>query len=145
MSACDRHECLSHKRMFEILQHTADVRLRVRAASVEELFRDAMRGMFAIMNSAASEGARRHTRLRVDSVDRTSLLVDFLSEVLTHAQIDRCAFDEVKFESLSEVELDATISGLPARFEQDVKAVTYHEAEVLFVSGVWQTMLVFDI
>ena len=130
--------------MFEILQHTADVRLRVRAASVEELFRDAMRGMFAIMNPSVDEGTRQ-ARIAIESVDRTSLLVDFLSEVLTRAQIERAAFDEVTFSKLTEVAVEAQIVGHPARFEQDVKAVTYHEAEVGLVDGVWQTMLVFDI
>lgn len=130
--------------MFEILQHTADVRLRVRAASVEELFRDAMRGMFAIMNPAAGEATGR-AELRLDSIDRTSLLVDFLGEVLTRAHIERVAFDEVTFAKLTESELEAQISGRQARFEQDVKAVTYHEADVKFSGGQFETMLMFDI
>ncbi|HSP17263.1 MAG TPA: archease [Thermoanaerobaculia bacterium] len=134
--------------MFEILQHTADVRLRVRAPSLEELFRDAMRGMFAIMR--AELGARRselgvRADIVIDSVDLTALLVDFLNAVLTRAQIDHVAFEDVNFVRLTQTGLDAQLSGVPAQFEQDIKAVTYHEAEVRHVEGAWQTMLVFDI
>ena len=130
--------------MFEILQHTADVRLHVRASTVEELFRDAMRGMFAIMQ-ATRDGDAREFRLVVDSVDRTTLLVDFLSDVLSRAQIEHAAFDEITFARLSDTEVEARVTGFQARFEQDVKAVTYHEAEVVFGDGEWETMLVFDI
>ena len=131
--------------MFEILQHTADVRLHVRSATVEDLFRDAMRGMFAIMN-ASSKGATITRRLSFDAIDRTSLLVDFLSEVLSRAQIDRAVFDDVRFERLTDTELTAEITGRSsAGFEQDVKAVTYHEAEVKETADGWETMLVFDI
>ena len=130
--------------MFQILQHTADVRLHVRSSSIEELFRDAMRGMFTIMQ-ATRAGESREFRLNVDSIDRTSLLVDFLSDVLSRGQIDRAAFDDVTFAKLSETEVEARLSGWQARIEQDVKAVTYHEADVRFVDGEWRTMLVFDI
>jgi len=131
--------------VFEILQHTADVRLRVSASSVEELFRDAMRGMFAIMNPAM-ENDRREARLEIESVDRTALLVDFLSEVLTRSHVDRVAFDDATFESMTETNLRAEVHGhTAARFEQDIKAVTYHEADVREVNAEWQTTLVFDI
>jgi SHS2 domain-containing protein len=131
--------------VFEILQHTADIRLHVRASSVEELFRDAMRGLFAIMN-ATSAGAPITRRLTLEGVDRTDLLVDFLSAALSRAHIDRAVFDDVRFHRLTETELDAEIVGREqAGFEQDVKAVTYHEADVREREGVWETGLVLDI
>lgn len=134
-----------------IIEHTADVRLRVEGASLEELFREAMVGMFEIMErrlqragSPAEAGAPLH--VEIHSPDRTSLLVDFLNEVLSRAHIARESFDGVKFDRLTETEAAATLTGrTPARFEQDVKAVTYHEAEVRCENGVWSTMLVFDI
>lgn len=131
--------------MFEILQHTADVRLQVRAGSAEDLFREAMMGMFAIMGARLD--ARDHTQARIDleSVDRTDLLVDFLSAVLSRAHIQHVGFDRVSFERFTETRLAAMVSGGQAQFEQDVKAVTYHEADVRLIDGEWQTMLVFDI
>src|SRR2546423_13891467 len=114
---------------------------------MEDLFRDAMRGMFAIMCSGAlrrADGALKcaATQIEIDSLDRTTLLVDFLSEVLTRAHIDRAVFDDVTFEQLTERDLKATISGhASARFEQDIKAVTYHEADVRQIDGGWQTTL----
>jgi len=129
-----------------IFEHTADVRLRVEASSLEELFREAMLGMFEILScSAGVPPALKNIRIEIHSADRTSLLVDFLNEVLSRAHIQKECFEEVKFERLTETELTATLMGRPAQFEQDVKAVTYHEAEVRNENGLWSTMLVFDI
>lgn len=133
--------------MYEILPHTADVRLRVSAPSLEELFRDAMRGMYAVMRGDAAGGARVTRTLAVhDSADTTSLLIDFLNEVLGRAHVAGELFDEVAFTRFDATSLDATLTGLaPASFEEDVKAVTYHEAEVRRDGGGWETVVVFDL
>ena len=134
--------------MFELAQHIADVRLLVRAASLEDLFRDAVRGMYAIMRGEAEADARPVQRVITveDSADRTALLVDFLNEVLHRTHVARERFDGVTFTRFEEVSLEATLTGIaPASFDEDVKAVTYHEADVVERDGVWQTTLVFDI
>ena len=134
--------------MFELAQHIADVRLLVRAASLEDLFRDAVHGMFAIMRGEAEADARPVQRVIAveDSADRTALLVDFLNEVLHRTHVARELFDGVTFTRFEEVSLQATLTGIaPASFDEDVKAATYHEADVVEHDGVWQTTLVFDI
>jgi SHS2 domain-containing protein len=118
----------------------------VRAGAPEDLFRDAMRGMYAVMRG--SNGTTHVTRTIAvdDSADTTSLLVDFLNEVLHSAHVDKQMFDDVTFKRFEETSLTAEVTGTaPAEFEEDVKAVTYHEAEVRFVDGGWETMLVFDL
>ena len=132
--------------MFELIQHTADVRVRVTAPSMEELFGDAVRGMYAVMRGAAG-GTRIEREIVVeDSADRTALLIDFLNEVLARAHIGRELFDSVTFLRLDETSLAAKLTGSgPAEFEEDVKAVTYHEADVRLAGGEWTTMLVFDL
>jgi SHS2 domain-containing protein len=133
--------------MFELIQHTADVRLRVTAPSLEDLFRDAVRGMYAVMRAEARSAQRIEREIRVDdSSGTTALLVDFLNDVLNRAQIGRELFEDVAFTRFEETSLTATLTGTAdAEFEEDVKAVTYHEAEVRNVNGEWTTMLVFDL
>jgi SHS2 domain-containing protein len=47
---------------------------------------------------------------------------------------------------MSAVTLDAELEGHPVvRFGEDVKAVTYHEADVQERNGLWSTTLVFDV
>ena len=55
-------------------------------------------------------------------------------------------FDAVTFTRFDELSLTATLTGIaPASFDEDVKAVTYHEADVVFDGDSWRTTLVFDI
>ena len=131
---------------YEIIDHTADVRLRVRAPSLEALFADAMRGMFAVMR-AHPGGTRVERSVAVlDAADTTSLLVDFLNEVLHRAQVAHELFSDAHFTRLDATSCEAMLTGVaPATFEEDVKAVTYHEADVRNVDDEWTTMLVFDI
>ncbi|HYK04488.1 MAG TPA: archease [Thermoanaerobaculia bacterium] len=133
--------------MYQIENHVADVRLRVRAPSLEELFRDAMRGMYALMRPELEQVASLTRTIAVEeSADLTSLLVDFLNEVLHRAHVGREVFHDAAFSLLDDTNVTAILTGIaPASFEEDVKAVTYHEAEVRQEGGEWTTMLVFDI
>jgi SHS2 domain-containing protein len=134
--------------MYEILQHTADVRLRLTASSLEELFADALRGLMEVMGApVAAHSVRPETEsIELDSVGLTALLVDFLNEALVRAVVRRRSFTGVTFASLGETHLSATLASVPAvSFDEDVKAVTYHEAEVRRSGEGWSTMLVLDI
>ena len=134
--------------MYELVPHTADVRLRVAADSLEELFRDAVLGMNAVMRGDAEPHAERVQRTIAvdDAPDTTALLVDFLNEVLSRAHIGRELFTEVVFSRFDATNLSAEVIGIaPASFEEDIKAVTYHEADVRRAGEGWETMLVFDL
>ncbi|HEX2062308.1 MAG TPA: archease [Thermoanaerobaculia bacterium] len=134
--------------MYELVHHTADVRLRVSAPSLEELFHDAVLGMYAVMRGEAGANARDVQRtIAVDeSPDTTALLVDFLNDVLHRAHIARELFTAVTFTRFDGTSLTAELTGIaPASFEEDVKAVTYHEADVRREGEAWVTMLVFDL
>ena len=132
--------------MYEILQHTADVRLRVTASSLEELFVDALQGLMDVMGAPVGAHSVRPEPIELDSVDLTALLVDFLNEALVRAVVRRRHFTGASFASLGETHLSATLTSVPAAsFDEDVKAVTHHEAEVRRSGEGWTTMLVLDI
>ncbi|MGZ4810536.1 MAG: archease [Thermoanaerobaculia bacterium] len=131
--------------MYEILQHTADVRISVIAATVEELFEESLLAVMEIVGGEAISGAIEET-LTVSSVDRTSLLVDFLNEALLRCHIRHQRYTGSSFSTLTETTLAASLHAVRiSEFVEDVKAVTYHEAEVHRVDGMWKTHLVLDI
>ncbi len=45
--------------MYEIFEHTADLGIRVCAGSLDELFADAARGLFAVMVANVDAGSPR--------------------------------------------------------------------------------------
>jgi len=66
---------------YEELEHTAEIGLRVRAATPAALFACAATGMFALIDAQPGEQRMRHV-VTIESSDAESLLVDWLSELL---------------------------------------------------------------
>lgn len=132
--------------MIEILPHTADVRVRVSAGSLAELFSEAMKAMFMVLAPREAGGPEVQLHFEVDSSDRTTLLVDLLNEILVAALTRKEGYEALAVEFHGATELRATARGRGVQgFGDEVKAVTYHEAEVREEGGTWSSLLVFDV
>ncbi len=85
--------------------------------------------------------------VKIQSIDINSLLVDFLSEILAHSQINKCVYivSDIKIDA-SSLMLHASCIGYPVdHFDEDIKAVTYQDLNIQKINNIWQTILVFDI
>ena len=134
----------------KVLGHTADVRLWVEADSLIELFEVALEGMAGLIKDSRDEKQpSRNVKESIDinAPDQTALLIDFLSEALTLSHNRKAVFDAVEIEKLTEQNLKGTISGYQSDgFDEDIKAVTYHEAEIRKnENGSFETVIDFDI
>ncbi|HXH18585.1 MAG TPA: archease [Chitinophagales bacterium] len=134
----------------EYLPHLADIRVRIEADTLDELFEAGLKGMTNILKkdfcSSLTE-FRIEYNVEIKSNDVTALLVDFLSDVLTKSYVDRMLFCELSVSELTAKSLIATVYGTRADgFDEDIKAITYHEADVKQNNeGKWETLLIFDI
>ncbi|MCL5960298.1 MAG: archease [Chloroflexi bacterium] len=137
-------------RLFKIIPHMADTRLRVEASSLEELFKVSLEGMNQILKKNFCKKKKDFPeiyQIQISSYDTTSLLVDFLSEALTLSHIHGAIFCQVEFIRLGSDSVSAKLLGVKVkRFDEDVKGVSYHEAEIVQNSkGNYQTSMVFDV
>ena len=146
-------------RDFELIEHTADVQLRVYGITIEVLFIHALQGMFQIVEpqSVGKNCEKRGDRLackelpikrdiQIRSYDQSSLLIDFLSHVLYLSDIHNEAYLDCVIHELEKTHMKATIHGIKVeRFAIEIKAVTYHDFELKKVNGHWQADIVFDI
>lgn len=143
---------------FELLPHTADIKVRVYGATLADFFRNAVVAMFQAVGPII-EGAHRVnervicTQLPIDrkvhviSIDLISLLVDFLSQALYLSDVHNEAYLDATIHTVSETEIDATLHGALVKGFQvvELKAVTYHDLQVRQIDGKWQADIVFDI
>lgn len=136
--------------MFETFDHTADIGLRVVAATLEELFAEAARGLTSLLVENLDDVKATQTEtIRLDGTETDYLLFDWLNELLFRFETRGllfCEFD-VRF---NEQGLEATIRGEPCdrsrhRLAHEVKAVTYHDLSVQKTDRGWQAELIFDI
>lgn len=133
---------------YKIISHTGDLRIVVTGKTIRELFSSALRGMMSYMSPGITKNSKPVQRsIFMKSPDKVTLLVDFLNEVLSLSQIYKEAYYKIKFNKITETKVEAKILGKRVKsFNEDIKAVTYHEADIQKnKKGEWQTTLVFDI
>jgi len=137
---------------YHFLPHVADIRLKVEGDSLEKLFTASLEGMNNLIKTSSCPAGKTDEeslkeKIEISSIDATSLLIDFLSEILTYSQINKAIYCKVKFEKLTNNFLSATIFGKSVdAFDEDIKAVTYHEAEIKKdEKGIFSTIIIFDI
>ncbi len=137
-------------RNFELLSHTADVRIHAEGSTIEDLFLASLLGLCSVLSPEAD--FNRETNVAADPVtvnssDCTSLLIDFLAEALYLMYRDHTLLFTCSLELHGTNSITATFGGVKADgFDNDVKAVTYHEAEVLVNdNGDYECTIVLDI
>jgi SHS2 domain-containing protein len=132
-----------------VLSHTADVRLLIRANSRHELFTAGLLGIARMMSPEIKNKDYTFKRtVEVESGDLTGLFIDFLNEILSFNNIDKCIYDLVKDIRITDnAKIIARIEGygIP-HFKKDIKAVTYHEAEIRRSGvGLYEATIILDI
>lgn len=117
---------------YEVLPHTADLRIRIQSKTLEELFQNALLGLNHVLASDRPRGSSvRAEFLEILSSSATGLLIDFLNEVLYLSNVHKAVYDRVRFSKFSDTELAARLDGFGLDgFAEDVKAVTYHGAQI---------------
>ena len=137
---------------FEVFEHTADVGLRVEAESLERLFAEAGRGLFALVVENPQDIEPRQTvTIELESEDVQGLFVDWLRELIFRFETEHlllCEFQVQVFDGNRR--LRAECRGEPADWsrhlpDNELKAVTYHELRVEQTSNGWEAEVILDI
>ena len=136
--------------MYEILEHTADLGVRVTAATLAELLADSARGLTAVIAGDAAQIRPAVTEsFVVPGSDPSWLLRDFAAEVLAAFDLRRMLFRDFDV-AVDGAGLRATARGErydPARhvLAHEVKAVTQHELLVRRTPSGWEGFFIVDV
>ncbi|MFN2196517.1 MAG: archease [Anaerolineales bacterium] len=132
-------------RGFREIAHTADWQLEVWAPELPELFKLAAQGMYKLANVEVAQTARINRKLALTADDLETLLVNFLSELLFLGESEGLAFDQISL-SLKGLQLYAQLSGAEIlRQDKEIKAVTFHNLEILYLDELFRVQIVFDV
>lgn len=132
------------------LPHTADIRMFIEGETLQKLFKAGVKGMANIIKENICDHTHKFnskTRIKTCSLDYANLLIDFLSDVLTHTYTNKTIYCKINVLSLEKHKIVADIFGIETHdFDEEIKAVTYHEAEVKKnKNNLWETYIIFDI
>jgi SHS2 domain-containing protein len=133
---------------YELLEHTADVGVRARGATLEEVFEQATLGLAEVLG-ALRPGPGEAVAVEVTAGDPGALLVDWLNEVLwLHETRGHAAIAAVRVEragggrAAGSVTFSSTDPPADGTF---VKAVTYHRLRVGRDAGGWLAEVYLDV
>lgn len=132
---------------FEELEHTADKALRIFGMNLKELMISAAQGMTRFMVGDASKiSPEIEKSIQLEADDAESLLVEWLSELAYWAESEMLVFKIFRITDVTATRLDATVvGGKVAQLEKHIKAVTYHNLEIMQTPSGLEATVVFDV
>lgn len=110
---------------FEILPHTADVRVRALGSTRAGLLVAALKGMFSVAGPKAVEGSDEIRRsFTLEATDSNALLILLLSTALTQSRAQNETYHDVTFTLITDKKAEGEFVGRPvASFEKLVTGV----------------------
>lgn len=133
---------------FEEIPHTADVKIRARAPTLEALFSETFNALMQVMYGTLRRGGIVK-KIQVKAPNNESLLADFLSEVLFVSEVEGLVFSDARI-SINGPRLTAELNGEP--FDpvrhaggSEVKGISYSGLSVMHDANGYMVDIIFDV
>ncbi len=137
------------ERLFNEFDHSGDIGIEARADSPEQLLENLSRGLFSLMCLSRVE-ASIERRIVVVSDSMEGLVVDWLSEIISAADVHGEVYGTVRVDKIEPGRVEGVIRG--ERYDEnrhelrlEVKAATYHGLAVEQIDGRYRARVIFDL
>jgi SHS2 domain-containing protein len=135
---------------YTLLNHTADLRIRVSGTDPADLFENAGLALFDLITKPDRLRPREEIEVAVTGDDPADLMVNYLRELLYLWTGKEQLVKTIDIAQISATTVSARVSMeryQPERHEiiHEIKAITYHQIEVSRTAEGWQAMVVFDV
>ena len=134
---------------YELIEHTADVGIRVRAKDLKELFIKTALSMFDIIAEPKAEaGVSKEIEIKLKTDDLEELFVTWLNELLSLSATKELIFSGFQIKKITKNNLDAIAAGQDInnyRMNAEIKAATYHELILKRSDAGWLAEVIFDV
>jgi SHS2 domain-containing protein len=134
---------------YTFFDHTADLGIIVRGEDLKDLFETAAKALMHLMIGGESQAKTSDTSITVSGQDLPDLLVRWLGEILYLFEGEGRVITSIHIDYLSPARLDAvlkTVTFDPTFHEimSEIKAVTFHQAQVIEKGSFWEAKVIFD-
>jgi SHS2 domain-containing protein len=132
------------------IEHTADIGLRCRAPTLENLFECAARAMFELIVSLDSVEPVKSVPVAVKAASLEELFVSWLEELLYIWESKRILLSSFAVKKVSSDSLEAEVAGEPYDagrhdLQSEIKAATYHGLRIERTEDGWDVQVIFDV
>lgn len=138
------------KKIYELIDHTADLGIKIKGETLPELFSNAAYAMFDLLLEIDKIKPEETVKIKITDGEMEDIFVDWLRKLLLKFYNDRWAFKEFNIQKLDKSGLEAEVKGEkidPSKqnLKTELKAVTYHGLKIQKVGGLWEAQIIFDI
>ncbi len=135
---------------YELIEHTADIGIKVQGNNLGELFRNAALAMFDIMAEKKKPGVKNRTEIKIEQKgdNLEELFVNWLNELLSLSAVKELIFSEFQINKVDNNTLQAIATGegiADYRVNTEIKAATYHQLKLEEAKTGWRAEVIFDV
>jgi SHS2 domain-containing protein len=135
---------------FEIVEHTADVGFRAWGPAAADLFAGSAQALMTIAADTSAIAGSAQYPVEAAGHDYESLMVNWLEEILYLFDTGQFAPREFVVDQIAPHLIRATLIGEPRNparhpWKLIVKAITYHQIEVVQRHGRWEATVFVDV
>lgn len=137
-------------KVYRLIDHTADLGVRVLGRTLAALFENAGVALFDLITDVRGVRPTLQRTFTVQARNREELLVAWLSELLYCCDVELLLFTQFSVQQLSQTEVYATARGEPLdetrhNITRMIKAVTYHNLAITATPDGWSATVIFDV
>jgi SHS2 domain-containing protein len=135
---------------YELLEHTADIKIRVTAGDLKDLFINSAAAIFDIIAERNNPKATPQTKITLKQTADTleELFINWLNELISLSAVKELIFTDFKIKKLDEHSLQAEAIGESIKnykINSEIKAATYHELKLTKIDSGWQAEVILDV
>ena len=138
---------------YRIIDHPSDVGLEIISESIEDLFADAIKGLFSLITgekynrrfSRKVKKSKRRIVIRYDRIENA--LIELLNRIIYFVYTKGILFYDprVKIKKGKIILKSRVIKDGFQFMEREIKAATYHNLSIVGEGGKYETTIIFDV
>lgn len=135
---------------YKLLEHTADLGIRVWGRDLKSLFINSASAMFELIAGIDSIKPANAVEITADAADRDELLKNWLSELLYHFHVKETLFSRFEIRELDDNSVISVARGEKIdkdrhKLKREIKAVTFHGLDIHRQENILSTDIIFDV
>ena len=141
---------MTKRKPYQVIEHTADIGIRVKAKDIKQLFANAGLSVFDII--AEKKPFLKAMRVKINIQQRGNnieeLLINWLNELLFLSATREVIFTGFSIKKIYAGLVEAVgtaAAGKHYRINTEIKAATYHKLKVSKTKSGWQAEVILDV
>ncbi|MBM3254924.1 MAG: archease [Candidatus Omnitrophica bacterium] len=135
---------------YKLLEHTADIGIRVKSKNLKGVFKDAASAMFDILAEKQKRKilAQKTLSLKQQAANKEELLLAWLNELLSLSAVKGLVFHSFTIKRIDENNLEAMVKGEDSRgyeIKTEIKAATFNGLMLKKSGSGYTAEVVFDV